>query len=274
MFLPEWIVQEYSFVIAPYFLEKFHSLVNIGVGEQCELFDGVLPLQAKLFGDKSLERVSKICFQHLDVTGDMLVKFINFFGRDPEFLMLSFANGMLFKLTDIFILHLELGDIPCKPGILGIPAGSGLTRIVKLKDRVKDRLLRQTRREGFHAAIIDQHQFLQTNGTIKNHVLNLATFAYNTTRLPKVCDCGQKETASLIPTYHREWDLRSLRVGRVGPSRIEPNREGIQSIDKGKGKYCIIHRMEEKIARQIVQKCKEVLSRYYGLRLKGVILYG
>ena len=32
--------------------------------------------------------------------------------------------------------------------------------------------------------------------------------------------------------------------------------------------------MEEKIARQIVQKCKEVLSRYYGLRLKGVILYG
>lgn len=32
--------------------------------------------------------------------------------------------------------------------------------------------------------------------------------------------------------------------------------------------------MEEKIVGQIVQKCKEVLSRYYGSRLKGVILYG
>jgi hypothetical protein len=32
--------------------------------------------------------------------------------------------------------------------------------------------------------------------------------------------------------------------------------------------------MEEKIVGQIVQKCKEVLSLYYGSRLKGVILYG
>jgi uncharacterized protein len=32
--------------------------------------------------------------------------------------------------------------------------------------------------------------------------------------------------------------------------------------------------MEEKIVGQIVQKCKEVLSRYYGSRLKGLILYG
>jgi uncharacterized protein len=32
--------------------------------------------------------------------------------------------------------------------------------------------------------------------------------------------------------------------------------------------------MEEKIVGQIVQECKEVLSRYYGSRLKGLILYG
>ncbi len=32
--------------------------------------------------------------------------------------------------------------------------------------------------------------------------------------------------------------------------------------------------MEEKIVSQIVQKCKEVLSHYYGSRLKGLILYG
>jgi predicted nucleotidyltransferase len=32
--------------------------------------------------------------------------------------------------------------------------------------------------------------------------------------------------------------------------------------------------MEEKIIGPIVQQCKEVLSRYYGARLKGVILYG
>ena len=32
--------------------------------------------------------------------------------------------------------------------------------------------------------------------------------------------------------------------------------------------------MEEKIISSILKKCKEVLSRYYGSRLKGVILYG
>ena len=32
--------------------------------------------------------------------------------------------------------------------------------------------------------------------------------------------------------------------------------------------------MEEKSISPIVQKCKEALSRYYGSRLKGVILYG
>ena len=32
--------------------------------------------------------------------------------------------------------------------------------------------------------------------------------------------------------------------------------------------------MEEKTVSSIVQECKEVLSRYYGPRLKGVILYG
>jgi len=46
-------------------------------------------------------------------------------------------------LTDVFILHLELGDITCKLSILGIPVGSGLTGQVKLKNWIKNRLLRQ-----------------------------------------------------------------------------------------------------------------------------------
>ena len=32
--------------------------------------------------------------------------------------------------------------------------------------------------------------------------------------------------------------------------------------------------MEKEAVSSIVQQCKELLSRYYGLRLKGVILYG
>ena len=32
--------------------------------------------------------------------------------------------------------------------------------------------------------------------------------------------------------------------------------------------------MDEKIVSSIVQKCKESLSRYYGSRLQGVVLYG
>src|SRR5687767_6265261 len=118
------------------------------------------------------------------MTGDLPVEFINFFCGNPQFLILRAANSMLFKLTDIFVLHLELGHIARELSVLGIPAGSGLPGIFQLKDRIKDRLLRQARRKGFHAAVINQHQFLQTNGTIQNHILILSAFVYNTTCLP------------------------------------------------------------------------------------------
>ena len=36
---------------------------------------------------------------------------------------------------------------------------------------MKNRLLRQALWESIHAAVMDQHQFLQTNRTIKNHVV-------------------------------------------------------------------------------------------------------
>src|SRR5687768_7517966 len=36
----------------------------------------------------------------------------------------------------------------------------------------------------------------------------------------------------------------------------------------------MINIMEKKADNSIVQQCKEALSRYYGSRLKGVILYG
>ena len=32
--------------------------------------------------------------------------------------------------------------------------------------------------------------------------------------------------------------------------------------------------MEKKIVNPIIQKCKKTLSKYYGTRLKGIILYG
>ena len=32
--------------------------------------------------------------------------------------------------------------------------------------------------------------------------------------------------------------------------------------------------MDEKIVSAIVQKCKEALSKYYGARLQGIVLYG
>jgi uncharacterized protein len=73
--------------------------------------------------------------------------------------------------------------------------------------------------------------------------------------------------------FHTSWYVSlSVTTGRL--SWPTPNREGIQSIDKANWKYCIIHHMEEKIVGTIVQKCKEVLSRTYGSRLKGLILYG
>ena len=135
------------------------------------MLESVLSLQAELFGDKSLKRISKMGFQDLDMTNDMLVEFLHGFGRDPEFLVLGFANRVLFELTDVLLLHLELGNVPCKLAIFRIPVGSRLAGIVKVKDRIEYWLLRQARRESLHAAVIDLLQFLQTNWAIKINVL-------------------------------------------------------------------------------------------------------
>jgi len=82
-----------------------------------------------------------------------------------------------------------------------------------LKDRIKDRLLRQARREGFHATLIDQGQFLQTNGTIQNHFLILAVIAYNTTCLPEVCTQHVCDTRGDILLAH---SLKGLGVPLQG----------------------------------------------------------
>src|SRR5687768_16518126 len=112
MLLPKWIIQEDRFVIAPDFQVKIHPFVKIGIGEQGELFNGIFSLKSKPFRDKSLERISKMCFQNLNVTNDMLVELLDLFCRNPKFLVLRSADLVLFKFTDIFILHLELGHIP------------------------------------------------------------------------------------------------------------------------------------------------------------------
>lgn len=68
----------------------------------------------------------------------------------------------------------------------------------------------------------------------------------------------------------------------MNQSIIDPSKYGFERCrpklglnrSRGKSNYCIIHHMEEKSISPIVQKCKESLSRYYGSKLKGVILYG
>ena len=155
---------------------KIHAFVNKGVGEQGELFDGVFSLQAVLVGNESLEPIAKIGFQELDMAGDMLIEFIQVFCRDPELLKLGFTHGMLFEPADVIILHLELGHIAGKLSVFDIPVQGDLTGIFQLKNRVKNRLLRQARRKGFHAAVVDQRQLLQTNRTIKDHVASELSF--------------------------------------------------------------------------------------------------
>src|SRR4030095_12509740 len=146
---PEQVIQEYRLVVAPKLKVKIHTLVKKGVGELSELRDSVFPLQAKLFRDKSFKSVSKIGFQDLDVTDDVPVKFLQFLRRNPEFLVLRAANRVLFKLTDVRIrvLHLKLGHIACKLSTFDVPVGSGLAGIFNLKNRIKNRLLRQACRE-------------------------------------------------------------------------------------------------------------------------------
>ncbi len=150
---------------------KLHTFVQIGISQQRELIDGVFSLQTKRFRDKSLEPVSKIGFHHFNVTHDMLVKFLHFVCGDPELLILRPADGVFFESSDVIVLYFELGHVPGKPCILGIPPGRGLAGIFQVEDRIKDRLLWQARGERLHPAIIDQRQFLQTNRTIKNHVV-------------------------------------------------------------------------------------------------------
>src|SRR5215207_7621670 len=171
MLLPKWVIQEYCLVVAPHFEVKINTFINIGVGEQGELCDGIFLLQPKLFGDESLKRTSKICFHNLDMTDDMLIKCLPFLCWNPEFLVLRFTNRVRFKFTQILILDLELSNVSCILSIFGIPIGSDLTGIFKLKNWIENRLLRQADRKGLHAVVIDQLHFLQTDRTIKNHIV-------------------------------------------------------------------------------------------------------
>src|SRR5215207_10441946 len=119
--MPEWIIQENRFVIAPDFQIKVNTFVNKGVGKQGELCNGVLSLQTKGIRDKSFKGVAKMCFQDLDGSVDMLIKFLYFFCRDPEFLILRSTNRMLFELVDVFIFHLELRNVTGELSIFGVP---------------------------------------------------------------------------------------------------------------------------------------------------------
>src|SRR6266498_5492800 len=85
---------------------------------------------------------------------------------------------MLFKLTGVIILHLKLGNITCKLSTFNIPVGCDLTGIFKIQNGIKNWLLRQARRESLHAAVVDQLQLLQANGTVKNHVVTNLFFVH------------------------------------------------------------------------------------------------
>ena len=199
VFLPERVVQEDGFMVALDLQIKIHALVEIGVGKLGELLDGVLPAQAELFRHEPLELIAKMCFYDFDMTADVPVEFLHFFRGNPVFLVLRSANRVRFESTDILILHLELGHVPGKQSVPGIPAGSDLTRVIKVQDRIKNGLLRQARREGLHTAVIDQLQFLQTDRTIQNHVVSEtlhhsgASDPHHTQILPKrICHLGSR----------------------------------------------------------------------------------
>ena len=113
----------------------------------------------------------------------MRIKFGQRLCRHPQFLMYVIANGMHFKLRTVGIVNLKTRHVPKTVSGFCIPFFRDLTGVLFVQHRIKDRLLRQSRRELLIAAFMDQFKFGCANRSVQYHSLYFLIWIYKWSRL-------------------------------------------------------------------------------------------
>ena len=106
----------------------------------------------------------------------MTVELRKFFSRNPQLLMHMIADNMNIKLPDVSVIHGETCHISFSIAGFGVPFFRNLACVFLIQYRIKDGLLRKSRRELRIMALLYQIQFGRTNGSKKNHLAHPLRF--------------------------------------------------------------------------------------------------
>jgi len=98
-----------------------------------------------------------------------LIKFCDSVGGNPKLLVFATADYLPFELGNKRIWKIKFRDVSGAGGLLRIPVARDLDCVVRIQNRIKDWLLRQTRRKAAHLQIINQPKFSETNWTPQFH---------------------------------------------------------------------------------------------------------
>jgi hypothetical protein len=104
---------------------------------------------------------------NLDYSDNIAVEFGNVFRWYPILALYFRASGLNLVPAEVLASDLETQNVPFS-AIPGVPISRDLNRILLFEYRIKDGLIRKTRRKGFPSAVADQNQFGFPNGA-KQH---------------------------------------------------------------------------------------------------------
>ena len=100
----------------------------------------------------------------------MTVECRKFFSRNPQLLMHMIADDMNIKFPNVSVIHGETCHISFSIAGFGVPFFRNLACVFFIQYRIKNGLLRKSRRKLRIIALLYQIQFGRTNRSKKNHL--------------------------------------------------------------------------------------------------------
>ena|SRR5215469_3095551 len=111
----------------------------------------MLPIESKSVRYQALKSFAEIARLNTDHSLNQRIELGKVFRRNPVFDVPSRLNLVRLLIGKMRILYRKLGHIPSEARVLRVPVPRYLGCIVSIRNRVEDRLERQTRRELAHS---------------------------------------------------------------------------------------------------------------------------
>src|SRR5258708_195356 len=111
----------------------------------------ILPLESKSVRYEALKFFAEIARLNTDHSLNRRIELWKVFRWNPVFDVRSGPNLVGLVIGKMRIPYRKLGHVPGEAGVLRVPVPRYLGCIVSIRNRVEDRLVRQTRREFAHS---------------------------------------------------------------------------------------------------------------------------